>query len=411
MTREVLTKRQAINEFQLLKRGFSRLDLLKIPLYFRMLRHEKLVRHEGRIVISTFLPPFPSRAFENVFNRGTDYPAATNIAVTNQCHNRCGYCSYGASKQSDHYVDGIERENRPKKKELELSQLTDIISQVQDLNVPIIGFTGGEPLLRKDLEEVVANVDERSATILYTSGIGLTIERAKSLKQAGLSFLSVSLDHLNRDINDKLRFPGSYESAISAIQNSLEAGLYTVSTVVVTEETINGLESYIDFANELGVHGIRILDIVPSGECIKKLPLGMESRKRVINIHKKVNANPLFPQLTTFSYFEGADMFGCGAGGIHHMYIDGNGYLRACDFIPIRFGDLTKEPLSVAYARMRELFRFPEDECFMKRYHQVIDMALGEEPNRRKVIHYDEIVSQIREVRTGSLPKLYKGLK
>lgn len=397
MTREVLTKKEAILEFHRLKSGFSSLNLLKIPSYFRMLKYEKFIRHDGKIVINSFFPPFPSKAFEGVFNRGIQYPLATNIVVTNKCHYRCSYCSYNV-KLSD-----VEK-NRPEIKEIELNQLTNIISQVQSLKVPIIGLTGGEPLLREDLEEIVASIDERSSTILYTSGLGLTEQRAKKLKQAGLFFLSVSIDHYDKEINDRLRFSGSYETAINAIRNSLEAGLYTVSSVVVTEGTIDDLERYVKFCNELSVHGIRVLDVIPSGECIKKPPVSIEARKKLVRMHKKINADLNLPQLTASSYIEDSSMFGCGAGGIHHMHIDGYGNLRACDFIPITFGDLTKESLLEAYQRMRELFEYPEEECFMKRYYPLINKAL----NGRKLVHYDEVASLIREMRTGPLPKLYK---
>ena len=231
----------------------------------------------------------------------------------------------------------------------------------------------------------------------------MTEQRARKLKQSGLFFISVSIDHYDKGINDKLRFSGSYETAINAIRCSLEAGLYTVSSVVVTEETIDDLETYVEFVNELGVHSILVLDVVPSGECIKKLPLSTEARKKLIRMHKQVNENPALPQLTSASYFEDKSMFGCGAGGVHHMYVDGDGNLRACDFIPITFGDLTKEPLLEAYKRMRELFEHPEEECFMKRYYSIINKALS----GRRLIHYNEIADLIRETRTGSLPKLY----
>lgn len=414
MTREVLTKKEAILEFHRLKSGFSNLDLLKIPSYFRMLRHEKFIRHESKIVINSFFPPFPSKAFEGVFNRGTGYPMSTNIAVTSKCHGKCGYCSYNvkqSAKQSDARNNaeksGFEKSEQEKKEiknDIELSKLINIISQVQSLKVPMIGFTGGESLLREDLEEIITSIDERSSTILYTSGLGLTEQRARKLKQAGLFFSSISLDHYDKNINDRLRFAGSYETAVNAIRNSLEAGLYTVSSIVVTNETVNDLEKYIKFCNELSVHGIRVLDVIPSGECIKKPPVSIETRKKLVRMHKKINANLNLPQLTASSYFEDSSMFGCGAGGIHHMYIDGDGNLRACDFIPITFGDLTKEPLSEAYKRMREFFEYPEEECFMKRYYFIINKAL----NGRRLVHYDEVASLIRETRTGTLPKLYK---
>ena len=65
------------------------------------------------------------------------------------------------------------------------------------------------------------------------------------------------------------------------------------------------------------------MDIVPSGASINQPPLSAEQKRQLIEIHKKVNADPELPQLTTFAYIESEEMFGCGAGGVHHMFVDG----------------------------------------------------------------------------------------
>ena len=186
----------------------------------------------------------------------------------------------------------------------------------------------------------------------------------------------------------------------------MEAGIYTVSSIVVTEDTVNDLEDYVHFVNGLGVYGVRVIDVVPSGECIKKLPLSSEGREKLIKIHKKINSDPDLPQMTTFSHWESKKLFGCGAGGIHHMYVDGKGNLRPCDFIPITFGNLTEEPLSVVYDRMREIFKLPEGDCFMKQYYKEIDAVL--EKNKVKIVSYKDIPGFVEKLRTGSLPRMYK---
>lgn len=390
---ETIDRQELLSSLAQLPDFFPNVDPSLLESYARALQYEKIVKFGDQYVINTFFPPFPSKAFENVFNRGLNYPMNTNVAVTNNCHGECGYCSYAPAGHED----------------LSLEQLKSIFAQLQDLKVPVIGITGGEPLLRSDLEEVIGLIDDRSSTILFTSGRtpngGLTLERARDLKNAGLFCASVSLDHHNEEINDKRRFKGSHKLALQAIENSLAAGLYTVSSVVVDGKNFEGLEEYIRYMGQVGVHGIRILDIVPSGASIDQPPLSTEQKRRLIEIHKEINADPALPQLTTFAYIESDEMFGCGAGGVHHMFIDGQGKLRPCDFIPAVFGDLTKEPLSQAYGRMRKVFARPRPACPMGECHAGMSKTLA----GRNVADSREVRALLEETRGKcGLPCLYK---
>lgn len=216
--------------------------------------------------------------------------------------------------------------------------------------------------------------------------------------------LSISLDHYYQKTNDAGRFPGSFDLAIKAIHIAVNTGFYTVTNVVATDRSVKELESYLQFVNELGLHGVRVQERLPSGRCLQYPPLSVESARRLIELHQKINADPNLPQLTAVAHTESRERYGCGAGGVHHMYVDGQGNLRACDFIPITFGDLTKEPLSSAYAKMRKFFKDPEDGCFMKKYSPVIARLL----EGREVIAYDEIALEIQNLRTGNLPQLYQ---
>lgn len=390
---ETVDRQELLSALAQLPDFFPNVNPSLLESYSRALQHEKIVKFGDQYVINTFFPPFPSKAFENVFNRGLNYPMNTNVAVTNNCHRGCGYCSYTPSENPD----------------LSLDQLKFIMSQLQDLKVPVIGITGGEPLLRSDLEKVIRAVDDRSSTILFTSGrapdSGLTLEKARDLKNAGLFCMSVSLDHQNEETNDRRRFKGSHKLALQAIESALSAGLYTVSSIVVDGKNFKELEEYIRYMGQVGVHGIRVSDVVPSGACIDQPSLSAEQKRQLIEIHKRVNADPELPQLTTFAHIESEEMFGCGAGGIHHMFIDGEGKLRPCDFIPAVFGDLTKEPLSQAYSRMRKIFARPKSACPMGECHADMSKILA----GRGVADGREVRALLEETRGKcGLPCLYR---
>ena len=77
------------------------------------------------------------------------------------------------------------------------------------------------------------------AVVLFTTGHGLTKEKTRELKDAGLFGIIIGLEHINQEIQDKLRnYDGSYEQALEGIKNAKETGLYIGISTVATKERI-----------------------------------------------------------------------------------------------------------------------------------------------------------------------------
>ena len=136
---------------------------------------ENLTRHNRRWVLNSFLPPFPSRAYERMFEAMLSgrrlSPVSAFLAVTAECRFNCVHCS---------------AKGRPTA-QLPTGFWKSVISQLLELDVGIIGFTGGEPMMRDDLAELVKfAADGGAATILFTSGSELTEAKTAELKAAGL---------------------------------------------------------------------------------------------------------------------------------------------------------------------------------------------------------------------------------
>ena len=84
----------------------------------------------------------------------------------------------------------------------------------------MITLTGGEPLLRDDLEEIVELFDDRSCLIVGTTGDGLSAERAKRLRSRGVFGIGISLDSTDEQEHDRLRgMKGAFRTALSALQD------------------------------------------------------------------------------------------------------------------------------------------------------------------------------------------------
>lgn len=98
------------------------------------------------------------------------------------------------------------------KDELTTEQWIDVMRQARALGAAQIGFSGGEPLLRDDLVELVqAAHDMGYYTNLITSGVGLTAERARALKDAGLDHVQLSFQDSTRELNDFLSHTRTFE--------------------------------------------------------------------------------------------------------------------------------------------------------------------------------------------------------
>ena len=121
-------------------------------------------------------------------------PVLVNFEVTLRCNARCGFCDYWKTD--------------PGARATELKSFADAASYFDPV---LFTFTGGEPLLRKDLEELVhsvANAVRLKYIMLLTHGGMLTVARAKSLWDAGVDQFNISLDYLD-DRHDAARgIPG-----------------------------------------------------------------------------------------------------------------------------------------------------------------------------------------------------------
>lgn len=390
----------------ILVKNMKNKDLRRLPLnaswyLLRTFKNEKLTKIGGKYVINTFMPPFPSIAFDQLIKStaavydGKPIPYSAYVALTNECGFNCWHCSK-AYRQGE---------------ELGKEAWIQIMKDLQGIGVSVIGFTGGEPLLRNDLEEIVRSIDNRSTTILFTSGDGLTDEKAKSLKDAGLFYIAVSLDHYDKVKHNKLRGSDrAFDVAVQAIENSLKNGFYTALQLTVRKDFLNrkDMDKYIEFVNYLGAQEIRITEPMPTGHLIKEkadIFLDKTERELLKNYHVEANKNRNLPKIAAFAYIEDANFYGCGA-GIQHLYIDAFGNLCPCDFTPLSFGNLREDGFDIVYQRLREQFNRPRDKCFVLDNMDKIrscfesDLPLG----------YEESVQVCQVCSKGNLPKFYRKL-
>ena len=149
----------------------------------------------------------------NIINQPLVLPRTASLNITSKCNSKCGYCDIWKHNQA-------QAGDEPT-----LTELTKLSSSLKKLGVKEITLSGGEPLLRHDLEEILAVFTQQKMRVrLITNGILLSKDRMERLIKAGLQYIGLSLDTFNSEIYQKLRGV-KFELAEQAL-DSINYGIY-----------------------------------------------------------------------------------------------------------------------------------------------------------------------------------------
>jgi MoaA/NifB/PqqE/SkfB family radical SAM enzyme len=331
-------------------------------------KESKLTDLDGRIFSNTFTPYFPSLAYDRYLSgavkiaRGIPSPVITNFAVTARCYCNCWHCSFS---------------DRDKKDGMNLDQIKKSIAEVQDMGVSVIGITGGEPLIRDDLEEIIASIDSRSMPIMFTTGYGLTIERVRKLKEAGLVIPVLSLDHYTAEVHDEGRGrKGIFEGTLKAIEMFKKERLYVAVSFVPTKSLVDNKKEFfkmLDFFADLGINDMRLTSPILSGKLTSRPEekLTKENVQTIWEFQKKAFNTKGYPNVFAYDYFESKKFYGCTA-GYNYLFIDSQGFASPCDFTMLSLGNVREEPIQSIWKRMSSEFRGPGCDCYANRIHDMV---------------------------------------
>ncbi|MEO0095559.1 MAG: radical SAM protein [candidate division WOR-3 bacterium] len=353
--------------FYLFNKGGIKSTISCLRLFKTALNNEKINKFNDKAVLFFLIPPIPSESFRRhlrhysnkfILRNGNSFFGQAFIAVNRKCPFNCWYCSAGNTQDN----------------ELSLEELDGVISLFKDWGASTIVFTGGEPLLRDDIDILISKYHEDLSFVILTSGYGLSVKRAKRLKDNGLFSISISLDHFDPKINDRSRGrEGAFDIALDAIKNAKSAGLYTVVQTVATSELLRDgeTERFIDFVKNLDVDELFLLEPLCTGRLFSKekdIYLNSEEIERLKLLHIQSAREKDGLKVITSPFIEDTEKFGCGA-GTQHIYVDTSGDLWPCNFLPVSLGNLLREPEAVKI-RLKKYFSKPCGFCILKKYHK-----------------------------------------
>lgn len=199
----------------------------------------------------------------------TDRPTTLLAELTHRCPLHCPYCS--------NPIDMIRAE-----REIGTEHWKRVFTEARDLGVLQLGLSGGEPMIRKDLEELAAHAHSLGLyTTLVTSGLGLTRARALALKAAGLEHIQVSIQ--DSDIATAERIAGikATPQKRAAVALVKELGFAFSVNVVLHRANLDRVGEIIDLAASLGADRIELANTQYYGWALENRASLMPTRAQV----------------------------------------------------------------------------------------------------------------------------------
>lgn len=388
------------NTFSVIRAIASNMNQIRIKpsinwFFIKYLRKFTIADVGGKLILHSHLPPINSTAYkrfiaEHLLNKNAG-PSHAQVGVTNACPQNCEYC-YSKNK---------------KEKAMDTATILKLVKDLEEMGVFWIGFTGGEPLLNKDLVRIVENASDRCATKLFTTGCTLTEQLALDLKNAGLYSVSVSLDHWKESEHDAVRrYPGAFKTALRALEIFKGVGgVHVGASAVLSKEMIqqHQVEEFLAFLERLEINEAWLSEAKPAIPQMwdSTFIISDEEHDELCRLQNEYNKRGKIT-VNYLGNFECKEHFGCAAGN-KMIYIDAGGNVSPCVFLPISFGNVKEKSVQDIYCEMRR--RFPtEDRCFVNANYPLLQKNYhGHVP-----LSEEETLAMMKEVRFAPMAKFFQ---
>ena len=292
-------------------------------------------------------------------------PTVMLLSVSSRCQCNCRHCGVKHRPQPD--------AGDTTKRDLSADEAVSVLRQFRELGGVKVYFFGGEPLLRKDLADLVRKATDLGlSSTLSTNGVLLDEGKARALKEAGICAIEVSMDSADPETFAEYRgYPGIMEKVQSAIRFARDEGIPTsIATYAYRENLDGGLAEIIRLGREMGVRSIRILEPIAAGEWSHQIDQKItgEERTKLLSFRE-----PGF----VHSENQGGRFGNCSAIRGDLLYVASDGSVTPCCYMNVGLGNVRDTPLREIIGALGDLRDYDgrSDGCpvndaeFRSRFH------------------------------------------
>jgi radical SAM protein len=304
--------------------------------------------------------------------------------ITRACAYACVHCRADAQHRRD-------------PRELSTVEAKALVDRIAAFGSPILVFTGGDPMMRPDLMELIRYATDRGlrCSLTPTATELATKERLVLARDAGIRRIALSLDAPESALHDAFRqVPGSWERTMGILSSALSIGLAAQINTTVTRRNLALLPEMVKFVKEVGAVQWSVFFLVPTGRASSSDMIAPEEHERVFNwlydlslegdFDIKATAAPMYRRVAIerrragsgrirdtfqgagFQYADGLDRPVKGVNdGRGFLFISHRGEIMPSGFLPIAAADVREADIVDVY-RNHRLFRELRDPSLLK---------------------------------------------
>lgn len=326
--------------------------------------------------------------FPSILPNGAPKCRIVALEVTRSCNLACRHCR--AEAHPDPYPD-----------ELTTEEIKNLIASFREVGFPMIIFTGGEPMLRPDIYELLEYAHSQDLICAFSpNGTLITQENAIKLKNSGVHRCSISIDGHDAPTHDNMRgMQGAFEASMRGIGYLKKAGVPFQINTTVTENNLKSFKSIYSLCEELQAAAWHIFLLVPTGrgkdltdqiisaeEYEEVLHWFYEFRKTSRMQLKATCAPHYYRILRECAHADGISVntanFGMEActrgclGGTAFCLINHVGQVHPCGYLPIDCGNIRETPFTEIWRSSEWFLKFRDKnayqgKCGICEYHNV----------------------------------------
>jgi AdoMet-dependent heme synthase len=269
-------------------------------------------------------------------------PLVMSWNVTRECNMKCSHC----------YINATEGKLC---NELTTKEGKALIDQICEVSHPLLILSGGEPLLRPDIYELIEYGSSKGLKMgLGSNGSLIDDAVALKLKTAGIATVSISIDaHLAAQHDEFRGVAGAWQKAVNACKALRKNGVLVQVNTTLTHENYDQIDDIMSLAEGIGVENFHLFFLVPTGRGTKLTDISPQKYEDMITTtFAKVSKHTLnvrpscAPQFMRIAQDMGLDMRqwirGCIA-GMYYCRIYPNGDVTPCPYLPIKLGNVREQ--------------------------------------------------------------------
>ncbi|MCW4018680.1 MAG: radical SAM protein [Candidatus Bathyarchaeota archaeon] len=266
-------------------------------------------------------------------------PLVVSWNLTRKCNLKCSHC----------YINATTDEL---KSELNTEESKQLIDQIAEVSRPLLILSGGEPLLRKDVYELIRYGTEKGLRMgLGSNGCLIDSKVAEKLKEAGIKTVSISLDSPIPKQHDEFRgVEGSWQKAVDAIKALRQNDVLVQVNTTLTQQNYDQIDDIMYLSEQIGVENFHLFFLVPTGRGAKIADISPAMYEDMITktfaktAKHKLNVRPsCAPQFMRIAKGLNMDMRqwirGCIA-GLYYCRVYPNGDITPCPYLPVKLGNI-----------------------------------------------------------------------